>query len=163
MSASTALPRLNRPLRIAFTSSTQQQFIYCTSQPPLQYNPRRVVPRRLPWIRLYTSGSHHPTGNQQPLNPGDSPSTTISNRTRGSKVRHEAQEGNLAINLPFNPPGNGGGSSFGGGSDDGSLWSNNPLASAALTTVIGLGMGKSILPHKCLLRHSAHLYVSALL
>ena len=58
--------------------------------------------------------------------------------------RHEVQEGTVAVNLPFNPPGGPPTPNIpiqpegpeGGG--------RHPLADAALTTVVGLGLGGSL-------------------
>ncbi|KAH8828391.1 hypothetical protein DL96DRAFT_1174418 [Flagelloscypha sp. PMI_526] len=52
---------------------------------------------------------------------------------------HKAQERNLDINIPFNPPGGGGGPGPGGSGPSFQL-TGSPLADAALTTIIGLGM-----------------------
>lgn len=54
-------------------------------------------------------------------------------------TRHEVHEGSSAINVPFNPPGGGGGSGIGGTSMF--EFTKNPFLDAALTTIIGLGMG----------------------
>jgi hypothetical protein len=56
--------------------------------------------------------------------------------------RHEVHEGSAAVNIPFNPPGGGGGPGIGG---SGTIFplTSSPLLDAALTTIVGLGMGKS--------------------
>jgi hypothetical protein len=62
----------------------------------------------------------------------------------GRQVHHEVHEGTVAINIPYNPPGGGAGPGLGG---SGSVFplTNSPLLDAALTTIIGLGMGESSL------------------
>jgi hypothetical protein len=50
------------------------------------------------------------------------------------KAHHEVREGSVATNIPFNPPGGGGGVF---------PLTSSPLLSAALTTIIGLGIGES--------------------
>ncbi|TFK44895.1 hypothetical protein BDQ12DRAFT_621361 [Crucibulum laeve] len=53
--------------------------------------------------------------------------------------RHEAHEGSLSINVPFNPPGSGGGPGPGGSGGSFPL-TGSALVDAALTTIIGLGL-----------------------
>lgn len=81
-------------------------------------------PSRPPTAKKTTPPIHHPTP------------------TNGQKVHHEVHEGSVAINIPFNPPGGGAGPGLGG---SGSVFplTNSPLLDAALTTIIGLGMGES--------------------
>jgi hypothetical protein len=50
------------------------------------------------------------------------------------KMHHEVREGSVAINIPSNPPGGGGGAL---------PLTSSPLLGAALTTIIGLGIGES--------------------
>jgi hypothetical protein len=61
-------------------------------------------------------------------------------------VRHEVHEKTAAINIPFNPPGGGGGGPNPGGIGGSFDSTRSPLADAALTTIVGLGMGNQISP-----------------
>ena len=58
-------------------------------------------------------------------------------------VRHEVHEGTSAVNIPapFNPPGSGGGVGIGSVFP----FTSSPLFDAALTTIVGLGLGKSFI------------------
>ncbi|SJK97828.1 uncharacterized protein ARMOST_01083 [Armillaria ostoyae] len=79
----------------------------------------------------------------QKTRPKSSPSVKVTPRgppsaVPGRQARHEVQEGNAALNVPFNPPGGGGGGGVGGTSVF--AFTNNAFLDAALTTVMGLGM-----------------------
>lgn len=112
---------------------------------------KRLAPGQHPIVgRYYTDGpaTKHPTPSPGPPTPPKLPSKPPLVNHAGSNTRHEVHEGSVAINIPFNPPGGGGGPGLGG---SGSVFplTNSPLLDAALTTVIGLGMGKSpIVPPK---------------
>lgn len=55
--------------------------------------------------------------------------------------KNEVHEHSEVINVPFNLPGGGGGSGP-GGSGGSFKFTGSPLADAALTTIVGLGMSK---------------------
>ena len=52
--------------------------------------------------------------------------------------RHQVQEGSAALSIPFNPPG---GVSGGVGGTPSFEFTKNPMFDAALTTLMGLGIG----------------------
>lgn len=85
--------------------------------------------------RLYTQAPP-PAPPRAPLPKNSAPN----HHADGHNTRHEVHEGNAAINIPFNPPGGGGGPGIGG---SGSVFplTSSPFLDAALTTIIGLGMG----------------------
>lgn len=76
-----------------------------------------------------------------PPSPITKSSTTQSHPTNSTshKVRHEVHEGNVALNIPFNPPGGGGGPGV-GGTGPTLLSTGSPLLDTALTTIVGLAM-----------------------
>lgn len=85
-------------------------------------------------VRRYAPGNIPKSPKPPPLSP--KPLATVT-------PRHQIQEGTAALNVPFNPPGAPGGGPEIGGSGSRSVFplTKSPLFDAALTTIVGLGMG----------------------
>lgn len=105
---------------------------------------RRVAVLRVPrTLRFYTQEVPPKPAHAQPSPAKHIPTPTPKHAVGPTPPppRHEAHERNLDINVPFNPPGGGGGPGIGGSGSSFNM-TGSPLADAALTTIIGLGLGE---------------------
>lgn len=98
--------------------------------------------RSLRTQRFYTQGTPHEPINKPVAKPVQARKESQHSPTY-HQPNHEAHEKTLSINVPFNPPGGGGGPGPGGTGGSFSI-TNSPLMDAALTTFIGLGLGKPL-------------------
>jgi hypothetical protein len=98
---------------------------------------------RLPCQRqLFASYFHGHTRSYATSKPPPRESQQPNTEEEESNYRHSAQDGNVALNIPFNAAGGSGGpvnAGLGGGGIF--KFTKSPMFDAALTTIVGLGMG----------------------
>lgn len=118
--------------------------------PAASRHPRLIsihhVPKYGPKTKIHALRSrsvHTPVNDNDPApSPTPKPKPTTPPKTHSHpQPRHEVQERTESLSVPgFNPPGGGGGPGPGGSSVF--QITRSPMFDAALTTIIGLGMGE---------------------
>jgi len=148
-SCSNRLPTL--PLYIESRNMTLAKYLYLQAGLVVRQTPRNSLPsiaalshriKRPILGSTFVPARFYTPGNVPKTPPVLKPPSEHSAVVKGAPApRHEVREGNAAINIPLNPPGGGSGPGIGG---SGSVFplTSSPLLDAALTTIVGLGLGK---------------------